>query len=388
MARGSVTKRKGKSGDSWRIAVELQPDPLTGHRRQRFESFMGSKRDADKRLRELLTLADQGRLGVTSKATLAEFLATWLRDYASTKAPKTFVTYGEMVHRHVVPRLGNVRLDKLTPAHFVALLTALRETPRADGKGTLSPASVSAVYRMMRTALNVAVKWQVLSRSPLDGVDAPRVPRKEMKTFNVDEAQRFLAASADEGLRWQALFTLALYTGARPGELRALRWEDVDLTAGTMAIQRHAQRLPGQGVVTGPTKTGSGRRPIILGSDVVALLRKHRAAQNEHRLTMGPLWRDNGLVFASEVGTFVEQKAEVEAFRRICQRAGVPIIRVYDLRHTSASLLLASGVHPKVVAERLGHANVTLTLTTYSHVLPGLQRDAAETLEAALRVAK
>lgn len=381
MARGSVTKR----GNSWRIAVELPPDPLTGKRRQRFESLRGAKRDADRRLRELLVLADQGRLGIASKATLAEYLEAWLRDYASTRSPKTLAIYESMVRLHVVPRLGSIRLSALTPAHFVALLTALREAPRPDGKGTLAPATASAVYRMLRTAMNVAVKWGLLARSPMDGVEAPRVPRKEMRVFTVEQAQRFLAAAADEGLRWHAYFALALYTGARPGELRALRWVDLDLETGTMHVQRHAQRLPGKGIVVGPTKTSSGRRPIALGADLVALLRRHRAAQNEHRLSMGPLWRDHGLVFASEVGTFIEAKAARMAFERICRRAGVPVIRPYDLRHTSASLLLASGVHPKVVAERLGHANVTLTLSTYSHVLPGLQKDAAETLEAALR---
>lgn len=131
----------------------------------------------------------------------------------------------------------------------------------------------------------------------------------------------------------------------------------------------------------------SGRRPIALDADVLTLLRRHRVAQNEERLSLGPLWRDNGLVFPSQVGTPLEDKRIREVFFRICDRAGVPRIRPYDLRRPCASLLLAAGVHPKVVAERLGHSNVNLTLNTYSHVLPSLQRDAAETLGRLLKKA-
>lgn len=222
----------------------------------------------------------------------------------------------------------------------------------------------------------------------MDRVEPPRVPRKEMRTFDVEQAQAFLAAAREESTTWQTFFTLALYTGAQPGELRGLRWEDVDLEAGTIRIQRHVQRLAGHGIIVGQPKTATGRRPVALGADVVAVVRRHRAVQAAHRLRMGPLWQNNDLVFASEIGIWVEKKQLRIVFARICERAGGPTIRPCDLRHTSARLLLAAGVHPKVVAERLGHASIDLTLSTYSHVLPGLQKDAAETLETALRVAK
>ena len=381
MARGSITKR----GDSWRIAVELPADE-TGKRRQRFETFTGSKKDADKRLTELLSLVDQQRLGISPKVTVGEYLERWLSDYASTKSPSTLHYYTTMAHRYIAPRVGNVQLGKVTPAHIVRLLASLREAPRTDGKeGKLSPSTVAGAYRTLRAALNAAVRWQLITRNPCDGAQPPRVPRSEMKCFTVEEARRFLDAAEQEGPMWAAFFAVLLQTGCRPGELRALRWEDVSLDAGTLHIQRTAQRIPGQGIVVGTTKTGSSRRPVALGTDVVALLRRQRAEQNAHRLTMGPLWANNDLVFASEVGTYLDNKQMRVAFERICERAGVPRIRLYDLRHTSASLLLAAGVHPKVVSERLGHSSVNLTLQTYSHVLPGLQRDASETLEGLLR---
>jgi integrase len=206
-----------------------------------------------------------------------------------------------------------------------------------------------------------------------------------MRTFTVEEARAFLAAAAAEGTVWEAFYHLALTTGLRPGELCALRWSDLNIETGTISVQQSVQRIKGMGRVVRQPKTAGSRRPIVLDADVIALLRRHRAEQNAERLRMGPLWRDQGLVFCSGVGTALEHKQRHEVFTRICRRAGVPRIRPYDLRHTCASLLLAAGVHPKVVSERLGHSSVNLTLSTYSHVLPTLQQDAAETLGRLLR---
>lgn len=382
MARGSITKR----GDSYRIAVELPPDPTTGQRRRRFETFHGTKKQAEKRLTELQALVDCQQLGASPKMTVAAYIERWLQDHVASRAPKTHESYSTLMRAYVVPHLGNVPLGKLTPSHLVRLFAILREVPRHDKKqGKLSPSTIAIVHRTLRAALNCAVKWQILPRSPMTGVDSPSVPKKEMKTFTVEQAQVFLDASADEGLKWDAFFNVWLTTGARPGELRALRWVDLNLETGIVSIQQSGQRIKKVGRVIGQPKTPGSRRPIALSPDVVVLLQRHRVSQNEARLKMGPLWQDQGLVFPSDMGTMLEDKQIHHAFTRICERADVPRIRPYDLRHSSASLLLAAGVHPKVVAERLGHANVSLTLNTYSHVLPGLQQDATNTLAKLLK---
>jgi integrase len=152
--------------------------------------------------------------------------------------------------------------------------------------------------------------------------------------------------------------------GCCPGELKALRWSDLGLDRGSFSIQRHAQRIVGVGIVIGQTKTAGSRRPVAVGADVVALLRRHRVEQAKERLAMGPLWTDQGLVFPSESGSVLEDKRVHHVFQRICERAGVPLIRPYDLRHRSARPLLAAGVHPRIVAERLGHSNAKLALNT------------------------
>ncbi|MHB0874503.1 MAG: tyrosine-type recombinase/integrase [Anaerolineae bacterium] len=384
MARGNVSKR----GDAWTIRVELSLDPVTGKRRQRRET-VATKKEADRRLAELLVLADQGRLGASPKMTVAGYLERWLADYASTRSPKTLYTYTSMVNRYVLPALGTVPLGKLTTARLVRFFSAMRDLPRGDGKaGALSPSTIHCCYRMMHTALSTAVKWQLLTRSPMDGVEAPRVPRKEMQSFSVEQARAFLAAAADEGTKWQALFATLLHTGCRPGELKAATWADLDFTAGTLHICRHVQRLSGQGFVVGDTKTAGSRRTLALGSDVLALLRHHRAEQAAERLQLGSAWANLDLIFPSETGGYLEESRVHRVFARVCERAGVPAIRVYDLRHSSASLLLANGVDLKTVSARLGHANATLVLTTYGHVLPGAQAAASQTLETLLREAK
>ena len=201
--------------------------------------------------------------------------------------------------------------------------------------------------------MNTAIKWRVVTVSPVAGVGSPSILRRDMATFTVEQAQSFLSAAADEGAKWHGFSTLVLMSGCRPGELKALRWSDLDLERGPFSIQRHAQRIVGIGIVTGQTKTAGSRRPVAVGAGVVALLRRHRVVQAKERLAMGPLWTDHGLVFPSESGSILEDKRVHHVFRRVCERAGVPAIRPYDLRHSSASLLLAAGVHPRVVAERL-----------------------------------
>ena len=237
MARGSVTKR----GDAWRIAVELERDPATGKRRQWFETFHGNKKEADRRLTELLGLLDQGKLGVSSKQTVSEFLAVWLRDGCADLAPKTVSGYRFIISHYVEPHIGTLAVSKLTPAILVGFFRRLRESRRGDGReGSLSPSTIRSVYRLLHTALVRAVKWRVLPANPIDGVDAPSVPRREMKSLTVEQAQGFLTAASGEAMKWQAFFSLALLAGSRPGELRALRWSDVDLECGLFTIQRAA----------------------------------------------------------------------------------------------------------------------------------------------------
>lgn len=187
-----------------------------------------------------------------------------------------------------------------------------------------------------------------------------------------------------QGSPYYVLIYLALATGARLGELLALRWSDVDLDAGTMRISRTAHRLTGRGIVFHAPKTQRAVRPVALSAETVKVLKQHRRAQLEMRLTLGPAYGDQGLVFAWATGKPQDRGAVRRTFGKLTAKARVEGLRFHDLRHTAATLMLAAGIHPKVVSERLGHATIAITLDTYSHVLPDLQRDAAEAMDRVL----
>jgi integrase len=221
------------------------------------------------------------------------------------------------------------------------------------------------------------------ARNPADFVDLPRQARKEMKALSVEEVDRFMTAAAAD--RWHVLFAFALATGMRPGEYLGLQWKDVDLRAGTVKVQRSLVR-EGKGWYFSEPKTARSRRTIPLPRTTVAMLADHKRQQAEERLAAGAGYANHDLVFATALGSPLgEQNLASRHFKPLLRAAGLPSdIRLYDLRHTCATMLMEAGENPKVVSERLGHATITLTLDTYSHVLPTMQREAASKLESLL----
>jgi integrase len=376
-------RERGKK--SWEITVGQGHDPSTGRRWRRCFTVHGNRRDAAQALANALHERDTGTDLSPGRLTVGDCLRRWLRDYAAHNvAPSTLARYTGIIESHLIPALGSLRLRELRPAHLQAAYAGfLAPGGRKDKrKGGLSPRSVLHHHRVLKEALAQAIGWQLLSHNPADAVKPPRPARPEMRVLNPEEVSWLLEAAAGTAL--YALLYLALHTGLRQGELLGLRWQDIDLDRGTLHVQRTAQRLPGQGVTYRPPKSHRSSRPVSLSPEVVALLREHRRLQVEHKLRVGPAYRGLGLVFASPLGGPMDAGNLRRAFARLLHRAALPRIRFHDLRHTAATLMLTAGVHPKVVSERLGHATVALTLDTYSHVLPDLQRDAAEALDRVL----
>ena len=236
---------------------------------------------------------------------------------------------------------------------------------------------------MLHAALHHAVKWRLLAVNAADAVDRPRAERREPVALGPDEVTRVIVAA--DRTRYATLVILAVMTGMRRGELLGLRWRDVDLRGGTLSVCQTGQWLTRQGVVFRPPKTAKSRRSIALSDDTRRALQAHRQQQLEERLALGPAYSDRDLVFATAAGAPVDPSNLSRAWATIVRAAGLQRIRFHDLRHAHATLLLREGVHPKVVSERLGHASMAITLDTYSHVLPGLQQDAAARLDALLR---
>jgi integrase len=221
-----------------------------------------------------------------------------------------------------------------------------------------------------------------VARNVADLVTPPRAERHEMQTLSPEQARAFLEAA--QGDRFHALYVLALSTGMRQGELLALRWHDVGLETSTVQVTGSLQQVNGGYVVTEP-KTHSSRRRLVLTKSAIEALRLHRVAQAEERLRLGPAWEDNDLVFANEIGGFVDASNLVRrSFLPLLRRADLPRVRFHDLRHSAATLLLGRGVHPKVVAEMLGHSQISVTLDLYSHVTPTMQQEAASVMDAVL----
>ena len=375
--QGHITKR---GANSYTVIINLGRDPLTGKRRQLWRSIKGTKKDAEALRIQLLHQRDSGVDAPPGKLTVSQYLERWLTDYAEPNlAPKTLRTSIDTVRRHLIPAFGSLPLSKLRPQHIQAhYAQALREG-RLDGKGGLSPRSVQRQHQVLHVALRHAVQWQILPLNPADALQPPRGPSAEIRPLGLDEIQRLLTAADDTP--YGTLVHLALMTGLRSGELLGLRWADTDLETGAIHVQQVCQWLPRQGFTFRPPKTPKSRRAVALSPDTVDRLRGHRQRQLEARLALGPDYAAHDLVLATPLGTPIDPSNLRRAWKAILRTAGIDHLRFHDLRHAHASLMLQQGTHPKIVSERLGHSGVGITLNLYSHVVPGLQEEAAAGLD-------
>jgi len=377
--RGHIEKR-GK--ESYSIAISMGRDN-TGKYKYQWVSVKGTKKDAEKRLAEMLHQIDNGTFIKPGKTTLADYLEKWLKDYAwPNLAPRTAEGYESIVRQHLIPSLGNIPLTQLKPEHLQRYYSEKLSGGRCDGKGGLSRTTVSHHHTCLHRALKMALKWGLVSRNPAEAVTAPRPQRSDMQTMNEEEVQTFLEAA--KKTLYYPLFYTALFTGMRRSELLALRWQDVDLLFCQVHISRSLHHLRDGSMVFRATKTAKGRRMIALTPSTALMLGKYRENQEAARATLGIPLKDDDLVFSHFDGTPLLPDTISHAWTKIVEHAGLKNFRLHDARHTHASLLLKQNVHPKIVQERLGHATISTTLDLYSHVAPGLQEAAARRFDEAL----
>lgn len=367
MARKSgqiVAKGPGK----WLVRLTLGTDAVGG-RRTHSRTIVGTRKDAQRLLNKLQRDRDLGLLIEPSDQAVGTFLKKWLAESVSARvATKTASDYAALVRLHLEPALGHLKLSQLTPVEIQGLYREMLD------RG-LSARTVRYAHTVLHSALDQAVKWQLIIRNPARLVDLPRLSQTEMKTLSKDQANAFLTAARED--RYSALWELLLMTGMRPGEALALKWSDIDGTK--IRIQRNLVRHSNGEHELKEPKTPRARRTVVLPSSTVEALQAHRRVQIQERLKAGPGYENLDLVFAASNGSPLDWRVVVQRhFNQVIKKAGLPRIRPYDLRHTSATLLLAAGVNVKVVSERLGHQTAALTLDTYSHVLPDMQEKAAE----------
>jgi integrase len=342
-----------------------------------------SKKDAERALRELLNTVEGGGFVQRTDTTVAAFLRDeWLPAIRPRVKYETWSDRRRNLEAHVIPRLGGVALRDLNAAHFNRLYADLLADGKLHQEGGLSPTSVRRIHAMVRKALNDAVRWGYVQRNVALLADPPpqrlvkAARRRGMQTWTAAELHDFLESAQSHELH--GMWTFFAATGMRRSEVLGLRWSEVDLAAGTVTVRQTVLATADGFRPQDDQKSEGSARTIHLDRRTVAMLTRHRQAQNDARRALGPAWQDHGLVFPRGDGVWWNPPAISLAFRRAVKRAGVAPIRLQDVRHTHASLLLAAGVNPKVVSERLGHSSVAFTLDTYAHVMPGMQPDAAE----------
>jgi integrase len=370
---GTVYPRKDKNGKVTGYRGSYWAQTANGPKR-RYVSGK-TKSEALAALRKAAVDRDGGLVFDAQNLTLGNYLDRWINDSVrDTVRQRTWERYEQIVRVHLKPTLGRVKLKALTTTHVRGLY-------REKLDSGLAPRTVQYIHTTLHKALKDAVADGLIPRNVTDGVKAPKPNKKEFTVLNRKQARAFLEAAC--GDRFQALYVLALHRGLREGELLGLRWEDVDFEAGTLSVRRTLS-LTKEGHIFEPPKNGTGRC-VKLTASCIEALKHHRVAQNEERLLMGSEWRDMGLVFPNRTGRPMHfYTLTGGSFKRILRRAGLPHIRLHDLRHTCATLLLSKGVHPKLVQTLLGHKSIKITLDTYSHVLPELNEWTAEAMEEAL----
>jgi integrase len=379
--------RKGKRGSGegnirersdgrWEARISVRSEDGRLRRRSLYGASRG---EVQQLLVKALRDQQQGFSLAAHRLTVAAFLHEWLETTAKPSIkPRSHERFEQIIRLHIIPTLGSLRLEKLGHQHVQRLLNAKSE----EG---LAPQTVVHVRNVLRLALNHALKWNLVSRNVALHLDPPRIVRHEIKVLWPDDARRLLEAV--KGARLEALYSVALALGLRRGEALGLKWVDLDLDAGRLTVLRSLQRVAGKLQLV-ETKTNSGRRTITLPQIALRALREHRRRQSQERLIAGSEWNDGGLVFTGYRGTPLEPMTLRRDFCRVLAKAGLPAMRLHDLRHSAASLMLTLGVPLKTIQEVLGHSSIGVTAGFYAHLGEQLKQQAADAMDAALDARK
>ena len=369
--QGSIYKR---GENSWQVKLFMGVES-TGRRVVHTATF-NTKKEAEQYLNKIVRERDQGTFVETPKMTLNEYFDKWLATISKVRnSERTAYGHESKYNRYFRKTIGYKKLNKLNVMDIQQVYSDLLT------RG-LAPQTVKSGHAVLRCALKQAMKWNLLSKNPAEYVELPKVQRTERRVLTEAEARRFIAESGK--IKHGLIFEFALLSGMRPEEFLAIQWADIDFGRNSVQVRRALIRHKKKWYFAEP-KTSRSRRTIILPKPLMHKLISHKTAQIIQKLQAGVMWEDHDLVFCSEYGTpHSIPNLTYRYFRPILKAAEIPQIRLYDLRHTHATLLLMAEENPKVVAERLGHSTIVLTLDTYSHVLPTMQKKATDKLEKML----
>lgn len=368
---------KKRTDNAWLVRIFLGRDE-NGIIKHFNKTIHGTKKDAQRYLNAKLREKDLGILVEPASMPLSEYLDRWLDEVAKPRIREsTYASYEMILRNYVKPKLGKKKLSDIQSYEVQNLYNDLK-------KSGLSARTVRYSHNVLSSAFKQAIKWKMLIQNPCDHCDLPKLERTEMKCFTPEETKLFLkTAESDKNY---VLFLLVIQTGLRPEEYLALQWKDINFDQKTLSVRRAiVWRRKGGGFFFTEPKTNKSRRSISLSETLNSALKDYRRDNLEARMKLDAEIKKLDLVFTSEAGTPIQPKnLRDRHFFVIRDKANLPKLRLYDLRHTTATLMLASGENPKVVAEMLGHSSVALTLDIYSHVLPTMQKEATDRLDKLL----
>lgn len=343
-----------------------------GKRIQPMKRGFHTEREAKKALREAQLLADQGMYVQPSKMTYGEYVQEWIEIRKSQWGNQTEQNHRSNVKYHIIPLLGKIRITEMTVFHIEKFLEDLRKKGLAEG-------TIKKIYNLVNSSLNSAVTKKLIPTNVAQlAENKPRIKRKKVDVWTDEEAKRFLDYVKDSGSRYYTIFFLALMTGMRQGEILGLRWKDIDFKRKQIVVN---QSLSHDGKMFKKPKTETSIRSIAISDAVVQVLKQQRKLVLKEKMHFRHAYADLDLVNCTQLGKPISPSDLNKAWVRLRDKANVSKIKFHDLRHTHASLMLKSNVHPKVVSERLGHSSIQITLDLYSHLAENLQEEAAEKLE-------
>lgn len=366
-----------KRNNSWQYTIDLGIDPVTGKRKQKCKQGFKGKKECRKAMMAKILEIENGEYFQAKGDLLKDYLKDWLYTTKLNVSSGTYEFYKITVEKKLIPNLGNMPIDKLKPMHISKFLVKQAE------KG-LSHSTVRHCYNVLNIALNAAVKLQIIKNNPCIPVTPPVKEHKKLSTLNLEQINTLLNYTKKSQFRVMYLpIFLAVTTGMRRGEILGLKWENVDLEKVIIRVVDNYTKAGKENILTTP-KSDKSVRSIALLESTIKELKKHKKTQIEYRLKLGTNYEDNNLVCCWEDGRYIRGDYISQTFHKLITRSGLPKVRFHDLRHSHATLLLAEGIHPKIVSERLGHSKVDITLNTYSHVTMDIQKKEIERLNSIL----
>ncbi|HJC41767.1 MAG TPA: site-specific integrase [Candidatus Intestinimonas pullistercoris] len=379
---GSIRKREvtrnGKPYTYWEGRITVDIDPITGKQVQRTITGKTQKEVAQK-MREIAVEVDQKTYKAPCKLTLGEWLDIWKAEYTGDVKPSTAYLYGRNIDQYIIPYLGAVKLEKLTPLQVQEFYNRLLKPDKEEAR-PLSAKTVRNVHGVLHKALEQAVQVGYIRSNPANACKPPRAAKAEIRPLDADQVSAFLKSL--QGHPHEYLYQVTMFTGLRQGEVLGLTWDCLDMERGTLLVKQQLRREQKKGGKYYFSLTKNNKiRVLTLAPSVVRLFRLQKIRQNGMRAKAGELWQETNLIFTNEMGDRLSYRTVYDCFKRVMVKIGAPSTRFHDLRHTYAVMAIQSGDDIKTVQENLGHATAAFTLDVYGHVTAQMKQASADRME-------